>query len=165
MAINVFEGSEPLFELPPGEVDRLEWRDRPMKLKFNGNSYEWLSAPTPAELLRDKLSSINFSIRDIGLDYAPSINGGGAGLTPSCRVQPRKAPGDFTIIGETHLHGITAIVDEKDPALTIRRAKLTIMALLEHEVDEMFFKAGLGPDPHATPISNELLTQLGVPAR
>jgi hypothetical protein len=104
--------------------------------------------PESVSAVLKKLERIKLTMRDIHLVSGDTWAGGRA-IQPHMKVTllRREELPYYNVSDEVDLGGSTESVPS-DPAELVRRARQLLIELVTHEIDEVLYVAGLGPDPH-----------------
>lgn len=114
-----------------------------------------ITIPRKPEVVR-KLEAISFDMTKIKVG-----SGGPLGMTiqPYMEVQALRRNEHPYMLPTITLFGEYATYNEKTTdAEIVAKARDLLIHLITHEIDEVLFVAGLGPDPHAPEVAAELET-------
>jgi hypothetical protein len=139
------------------EIKRTTWRvireqtadyikapviERPIEIF--GSTWHLVQRPAPHAETLAKLKAISFDMREIRLTVG---NGWfGQELQAHAEVKPLRVE---TTLTTCTLNGISHTLEGLSSAELVKRARDALIGLITHEIDEVLFVAGLGPDPHA----------------
>lgn len=108
----------------------------------------WFKPPTTPDVIK-KLQAIKFDMNNIVIHH----DEGYQAITPAMNVKALRryehphAPNSVTLFGQ-HANWHAGMSD----AEIVAEARRLLIHLITHEIDEVLFVAGLGPDPHASPV-------------